>query len=311
MNPHEVLGVSSEASDEDIKKAYKKLALEWHPDRHGGSKDAEEKFKEINAAYQALTNKQKGGFSSPPEGFEDLFNFGPFAHQMVNLTMRISFEDAFVGGRKTIEFSSRKQCQECHGIGKATSENACTQCGGSGRVSMGGTAVFSIFRECHICRGSGKQLGGKCVKCGGLGANISHHKTAVDIPPGVMNGEVVLSVDGFPICVCLDDHPVFRIVRGTPNVESNVEVNLFDLILGGETIVPTLSGEKRIKIDQGLQPGSCLRIKGAGMPDRRGGKGDHMVRILAKMPKLTADQQQTLMKMRVEIEGASDGSAHA
>jgi molecular chaperone DnaJ len=337
MNPHEILGVTSDASEEDIKKAYKKLAMEWHPDRHGGDSKAEEKFKEINTAYQILTGKIKqpnqGSFQSGFPGFmdEEVFEFfkhgnysgsiddmfRAFVHQhqthaQVRFSMQVSLEEACAGGQKTIHFSTHNKCPDCYGSGRTIHKDSCLSCGGTGRKNIGGiSTVFNTWVVCSTCLGLGKELGGLCQgACGGTGTVTVQHKTIVDLPPGISNGETIVAADGSHITVYHKEHRFFKIVPRTLNTESEIEISLFDLMLGGLAAVPTLVGEKRVKIDIGLRPGSRLRIRGAGMLDRQGNRGDHVVRVWAEMPKLTEDQQQVLKKMRSEIEGESNGSTH-
>lgn len=334
-NPREILGVAVDASEEDIKKAYRKLAMEWHPDRHGGSKEAEEKFKEINAAYQILTGKARPGPSQPPQddmfpgisdadlfemfggglGFQFDNAFAPFVHRgqaKIRLSLQVTLEEVCAGGKKTVRFSTQGKCKNCAGTGHELLKEPCGACGGAGRVSAGGTStVFTIMVTCQACLGFGRKLGGVCAACRGSRFVVARHETTVDVPPGVANGETLVAADGSHITVRHAEHPVFKVVPGTLNIETEAETSLFDFMLGGEAAVSTLVGEMRVKIEPGLRPGSRLRIKSAGMLGRQGIRGDHVVRVWARMPKLTEDQQQALRRMRGEIEGESNVSPHA
>lgn len=326
MNPREILGVASDASEEDIKKAYKKLAMEWHPDRHGGSKEAEEKFKEINAAYQILTGKMKDRNAPAPGptdeelfefmrsaggGFGDAFfrgGFGDafFAHRArihVRLSIQISLEEAYAGGKRTIRYSKRGECPECGGIGREVGEEPCPECGGRGKSSTSASAMFVIHMSCGACSGLGKKLGKICPRCQGMRTVTTQHETVVDIPAGAGENDVIQAADGSHVTIRHTAHPFLKEVPGTLHTESEIDTGLFDLLLGGEATVRTLAGDMRIKIDPGLRPGSQLRIKSAGMRDKLGNKGDHVVRVWAEMPKLTEDQKQALDKIRAEFKG--------
>lgn len=325
MNPHEVLGVTHDATEEDIKKAYKKMAMEWHPDHHGGSKEAEEKFKEINMAYQILTGKARGPADQsggPGISAEDLFNhvfrsggfpfpfedpFASFAHRTQTrprLSLGVSLEDVCRGCRKPIRFVVRETCQVCTGAGREVSMDACLICGGTGRMSVTtSTSVFVISTPCQTCGGRGKKLGGVCAACHGSKTVDVRHETTVEIPRGVAEGEMLVAADGSHITVRYEPHTKLALVPGTLNTENEIEMGVLDMLLGGEAAVWTLAGEMRVKIDPGLRPGSLLRVRGAGLVGRRGDRGDHVVRVWARMPKLTEAHQKALRELRTQIEG--------
>jgi len=319
MNPREILGVASDASEEDIKKAYKKLAMEWHPDRHGGSKEAEEKFKEINVAYQVLTGKMKDKKGAEPTD-EELFEFmrsgggfDPFlgglsdmffaAHTQVRLLVQISLEEAYMGAKRSVRYTKRAACQECGGTGREISEVPCSDCGGRGKSRTSTSNVFVIHMSCGACLGRGKKLGESCPHCLGKRAVTTQHKTSVEIPAGAHEGDTFMAADGSIVVVEYAPHAFLKLMPGTLDTHGDIDTDLFDLLLGGATIVRTLAGDMRIKIEPGLRPGSQLRIKGAGMRDKPGNKGDHVVQVWARMPKLTEDQKQVLEKIRTETNG--------
>jgi molecular chaperone DnaJ len=318
VDPYQILGVAPGASEEEIKKVYKKLALEWHPDRHGGDSKAEEKFKEINAAYQIIIGKDKHNSTDPffhPEmSDQQLFDFlrsSTFVHRaQVHLLIQITLEEVCSGGQKTIHFSKQKKCDTCAGIGREVLTNDCTACAGAGRTVVT-SGIFNISTACQTCGGLGKKLGEVCKICHGNRIIVTQHETIVNLPPGIGDGEAFNTTDGLHITVRHMPHPLFATISGTLNVENEIETSLFDLLLGGDATVRTLIGEMRVKIEPGLRPGSRLRIRGAGILDRQGNRGDHVVRIWAKMPKLSEDHQQILGKLRTELEGKTDVSEHA
>lgn len=219
---YEILGVAKDASQDDVRKAYLKLAHKYHPDKTGGDKAAEEKLKEVNAAYDILKNPEKrakydrfgdqtaGGFEGGGGGpgfeapFEDFFDmlFGQggqggggrrrsAAQPGNDLEMRISLtlEEAARGTTKKVKFSRQENCTDCSGSGAApgTKPEPCQQCGGTGqtRVTHG---FFSVARTCSVCRGTGKMITKPCRKCNGAGQVKTQRELSVDVPAGVDTG---------------------------------------------------------------------------------------------------------------------------
>ena len=222
---YEVLEVTKTASSDEIKKAYRKLAMKYHPDHNRGDKDAEQKFKEINEAYEVLSNDQKraaydqyghaafeGGASgfgaggNPFGGFDfsDVFSniFSDFMGQGAGATgakqrgadmrydLSVSMEEAFSGVEKEIEIETTEECETCHGNGTKDGKEPeiCSSCKGTGRVrsTQGGFFIFETV--CPKCRGTGHIITNKCEKCHGAG-NVKVNKTIkVKIPAGVEDG---------------------------------------------------------------------------------------------------------------------------
>ncbi len=222
---YEILGVAKTASEEDIKKAYRKLAMKYHPDRNPDNKEAEEKFKEVKEAYEMLTNPEKreaydryghagvdpnsvaGGFGGFGQGgfgdafgdiFGDIFgggggrrNAGPQVYRGADLryNLEITLEQAAHGFDTTIRVPSWDKCDTCHGSGAkpGSAPVTCTTCHGHGQVRMQ-QGFFSIQQTCPKCHGSGKIIPEPCAACGGAG-RIKRNKTLeVKIPAGIDNG---------------------------------------------------------------------------------------------------------------------------
>ncbi len=216
-----LLGITRNASEDDVKKAYRKLALQYHPDRNPGNKQAEEKFKEISEAYQVLSDPQKrsqydqfghaafgdggpfaGGFDFTA-GFEDIFGdiFGEFfgsgtgrrrgrgRGEDFRYNLTLSFEEAVSGTEKKIKIPRHGACEACHGSGakSGTAPQACPTCRGKGQVSFQ-QGFFSVSRTCSQCHGQGSIIKDPCATCGGAGRVRKMHTLNVKIPPGVDNG---------------------------------------------------------------------------------------------------------------------------
>ena len=224
---YEVLGVSKTASDEELKKAYRKLAMKYHPDRNQGeqAKEAEEKFKEVKEAYEMLSDSQKraaydqyghagvdpnsgmgsgfGGGGGFAEAFGDIFGdmFGGgraggarggrqvYRGNDLSYSMEITLEEAAKGKDAQIRIPSWDNCDTCHGSGAkpGTSPKTCTTCGGQGSVQMR-QGFFSVQQTCPHCRGTGKIIPEPCTSCSGQG-RIKRQKTLeVKIPAGIDDG---------------------------------------------------------------------------------------------------------------------------
>lgn len=231
---YEILGVNRDASEDDIKKAYRKLAMKYHPDRNPDSHDAEEKFKEAKEAYEILSDSQKraaydqyghagvdpqagfgaggAGFGGFGDAFSDIFGdiFGGgrggggrsnvYRGADLRYNLEISLEEAARGVEKQLKIPSHEECDTCHGTGAkpGTEAKTCHTCGGHGqvRVSQG---FFSIQQTCPTCHGSGKYIPEPCRACKGTGRVQTTKTLAVKIPAGVDEGDRIrLSGEGEP-----------------------------------------------------------------------------------------------------------------
>jgi molecular chaperone DnaJ len=225
---YEVLGVSKEASDQEIKSSYRKLALKFHPDRNPGDKSAEEKFKEAAEAYAVLADADKrhlydrfghaglgaaatGGAGFDPTvftGFEDIlgglgdiFGFGdlfgggrrrggPQRGADLRYDLEISFEESAHGAETSIQIPRQETCETCHGSGAAPGSrpSTCPQCQGRGQLRYQ-QGFFTVARTCGQCRGSGQVISNPCPACRGAGRVQKERKLTVKIPAGIATGQ--------------------------------------------------------------------------------------------------------------------------
>jgi molecular chaperone DnaJ len=217
---YEVLGVQRTATADDIKKSYRKLALQYHPDRNPGDKAAEDKFKEASEAYEVLSDQQKRAtydrfghqglsgqgfqgfsdindiFSSFGSIFEDFFGFGGSnggrrARRGADLRfdLKLEFEEAVFGVEREIEFEKAVLCEACEGSGakNGSSKRTCSTCSGIGQVRRN-QGFFAIATTCPTCQGEGRVITDPCNSCGGEGAVLQRRKRLVNVPAGVEDG---------------------------------------------------------------------------------------------------------------------------
>ena len=222
---YEILGVERDASPEVIKSAYRKLAMQYHPDRNPDDQHAEERFKEAAEAYSVLSNAEKRGrydrfghegvsagngpgggfnpqdFADFSDIFGDLFGFGDIfgggggrrgrrrRGADLRYELEIDFEDAVFGKEVEIQYPRTENCEKCSGSGAAAGSRprACTTCGGRGQVYYQ-QGFFSVGRTCSTCRGAGQVIDSPCSECHGTGQKRSQRKRRVNIPAGVDTG---------------------------------------------------------------------------------------------------------------------------
>lgn len=226
---YETLGVSRDVSSDDIKKAYRKLSKEWHPDKHKGDKDAETKFKEINEAYETLSDPKKkqmydqfgstkgpggfGGFDFSGFNAENMGGIGDIFSQFfgggfgqrgprqergrdLEVAVEIPFAEVVTGVKKKININRLVKCGECGGDGTAKDSKLidCSECGGTGQITKTAQSILGTVQQtvlCPTCRGSGKVPEKPCGKCNGEGRAHDASTLTVDIPAGIHDGQTL------------------------------------------------------------------------------------------------------------------------
>jgi molecular chaperone DnaJ len=333
---YQILGVSRNSTDEEIKKAYRKLALSYHPDRNHGNKEAEEKFKEINEAYSVLGDSEKriryDRFGTADEhgsmfdfgfgrNFDDIFGdfFGDIFSggtrskrgrkgEDLRYNLELEFEEAVFGVEKEIEIPKEERCPRCGGsrIEPGFQPVPCPQCNGRGQVRYT-QGFFTINRSCENCNGEGYIVKDPCKNCKGRGYIRTKKKIKLNVPPGV-DSDSRLKVRGEGAQGPHDSVPgdlfvVLRVKehpifdREGDNIFVHAEVNFPTLCLGGQIKVPTLEGEAAIEVAPGTHPEKMYRIKGRGVPKTNGyGRGDQFVHLHVSVPKDLSDRQRELLE---------------
>lgn len=331
---YEVLGVASQATEAELKKAFRALAMQYHPDRNPGDKQAEERFREASEAYAVLSDPDKRAhydrFGTAPGGgaggfdsgfgslFEDIFeNFlggggrgrrtRAARGEDLQYELKITLEETAAGIETKIQIPRLETCETCNGTGSepGTSRVACDGCGGRGEVRMS-HGFLTVARPCPKCRGEGQINKSPCKRCRGEARQRAERMLSVRIPAGVedgmqlrLNGEGSGGLNGGPpgdlyVLVRIREHAMFA--RNGGDLYCDLPVSFPQLALGADLEVPVLGGTAKLKVPGGSQPGQILKLRGRGMPRlRERGHGDACYRLLLEVPpKLNAGQREAL-----------------
>jgi len=254
-------------------------------------------------------------------GFEDIFGRGRRDRTRaqrgddLRYDMELSFEEAATGLTTKIRVPRQEYCEACNGTGAkaGTGVSACEQCAGRGQIHYQ-QGFFAISRTCPACRGAGQVVREKCPSCRGEGRVERTRTIELRIPPGVdsqtrlrVPGEGEPGTNGGPpgdlyVILAVREHPFFE--RRNADLYCTIPISVAQAALGAEISVPGLNGEEKVKIPEGTQTGSILRLKGKGMPDPHGGgKGDLYVHVRVMTPaKLSRDQRRMLEELGQTLE---------
>lgn len=345
---YETLGVNRGARDDEIKAAFRKLARQYHPDV-SKEPDAEEKFKEINEAYGVLSDPEKrarydrfgraglgnsGGFHDYTVDFADIFDelFGQFGFsggrgtrrgprrgRDLQLSLRLTFEEAVFGASKEIEFERNDTCSRCAGSGAepGTTPTRCSTCGGQGEVRQVRQTILGQMVQtstCPTCGGRGEVVASPCQTCRGSGLERKKIRKTVELPAGVDSGtQVRLAGEGEPgasggpsgslfLVLDVEPHKFFR--RRENDIILNLDINLAQATLGADVLIPTVDGEETLKIPAATQPGKVIKLRGKGVPHlrRKDHRGDQLVIVNVEIPsKLSKEQRELFEKLAATL----------
>jgi molecular chaperone DnaJ len=330
MDYYETLGVPRTATDEEIKKAYRRNALKYHPDRNPGDKSAEEQFKRVQEAYDVLTDpinrshydgrtahhaQPRGRRRRPAQDFtsifEEFFGGGEARGRNIQVRVEVDLMDIIKGCTRRIVVKKRQRCYACEGKGYS-SFVACPACGGSGFGAKIDSSPFQFTMQCTVCKGSGKSHIDRCEECAGAGFGGFVEKALdIQIPQGIDNGmQVRVAGEGEDgkigsrtgdlfVVVLIKEHPIFK--REGRDLFCDIPVSYTQVVLGDEIELPTLDAGIKVKIPAGTQTGTRFRLKGRGLPDIRSPlhMGDIVATVKVESPvELCPDYLDVLNKLR-------------
>lgn len=315
---YEVLGVKKNAGPDELKKAFRTLALKYHPDRNEGNADAELRFREVAEAWDVLGDPEKrsrydrlgplftdSGRPPSPDQVNDMLREafgGLFRRRRVDApgedltyTLTVTLEDAAKTIDRTLIIQRQVRCVRCVGTGDHPENRMpCASCGGSGK-----SATRRLFRtECPVCDGKGYKPAARCDRCNGEKRLPTEESLRVKVPAGVATGSKLRlrqkGNDPAPaygtaggvtgdlyVLVQVSEHALFK--RRGPDLLAEIPVTLAELALGADLVVPTLDGTTTIRVPPGTPSGKSFRLNGRGLPGESG-KGDLHVRVDVETP---------------------------
>ena len=316
---YEVLGVAKGASDDELKKAYRKLAKQYHPDMNPGNQEAEAKFKEINEAYEVLSDKDKrakydqfghagvdpnfggGGFGGFDMGDIDLGDiFGSF------------FGGGFGGGTRRADPNAPRRGSSLRASITISFAEAMAGCEK--------TLNLTRLESCDTCRGTGKIIHQPCPDCRGAGQVRRQRRIKVNIAPGIQHGQEIPmlgegngGLNGGPagdLLVVVAVTPDPRFERDGINLYTRQQVSFPQAALGAELQIEGIDGRLKLNLPAGTQTGKTFRLEGKGAPIyKRRGRGDLFVTVQVQVPtSLTGQQKEALLAY---AEAMGEGDVHA
>lgn len=297
MNSQEALKLleldqNSNPSKEDINNAFRKMAKKYHPDKNKDDPAAEAKFKEINSAYQLLTNPRPQHNQQESRNWEDVFaqHFGgmPFnvgrsqLHTVqlpvVIVSVTLNFAESVLGCDKEVTIDRHFHCSDCKGAGQSILADDCKHCNGKGHKQANFTrGNVTIMQSCEHCSGIGKNLK-KCDICSSKGYSTSNGSVTLNIPGGLVNGNV-LRTHGMILQVEVISDPDMILKEG--NVVTTLELSLLEALKGTKKTVRTIKGEMNLKIPPKVKNKDNIMVQGYGVPSVN---GSHIFDIKVNYP---------------------------
>ena len=328
---YEVLGVDKNVDDSSLKKAYRKLSKQYHPDVNPDDPKSEDKFKEVAEAYDVLSHKEKrqnydmygsatgrgNPFNEGNFNMNDIFNsfFGggnPFSNSRqqkrrgsdIRVNIRVTIEDIFEGTNKKIKYKRKEECNNCKGSGGKHTH--CTQCHGRGVVNQIHSTPMGRIQNtvhCPSCGGKGKIITNPCNSCHGQGVKPNEEILEFNIPQGIMDGEVLALrgkgnavQDGIcgDLLINIIEIPHEKFKRMGLDIHYRINLSYKDLVLGSPAEVETLDGKIRINVKKGTPVGHILRVPNKGLR-RDNQQGDMLIEVWLEIPQNLSEEEKKII----------------
>lgn len=334
---YKILEVDRSIDQAGLKKAYRKLALKYHPDKNPGNKEAEERFKKVSEAYSVLSDdvkRQNYDHYGNPDGpdirqstasdifsqfgdiFGGMFSRGdrrrspPIKGDNINVDLRLSFLESVLGCSKSLNFQKPAICLLCTGTGADPAEGhmTCRACEGHGAVRIQ-QGMMIMQTSCPSCGGLGKVPKKKCHKCRGTGYDDIIESVFLKIPAGINTGQKLrVAGKGLPgtpgaangdVMVRIFVDPSEKYGRDGLDISTSASLTFKQVCLGCDIDVETIHGKRKVHVPSGTQPGSDIIIQGAGIKHYAGSNvGDHKVKVKVTVPsQLSKEQKEELRKL--------------
>jgi molecular chaperone DnaJ len=332
---YKILEIERSSSVEEIKKAYRKQAMKYHPDKNPGDTTAEEKFKDCAEAFEVLSDPKKkqeydtygtvggsdnfnpfsgGGFNDIFSRFEDLFGFGRQQQRVkkgsdLRMKVNINISDVINGVDKKLKYIRQTKCNTCNGRG-GKDVQICTGCNGVGARRMIQNTPFGTIQQdvtCTNCQGTGEQIRNSCSNCRGTGSTPKEETVDVRIPQGASHG-LSFALEGYgnwgknvdvygDLHVLIEESSDVEFKRERNNLHYTVSVSILDAILGKENTIKTPNGLIKFTIKPGTSHKDVLRIQGKGVPDMQIGRiGDLLITVNIKMPMNISEEEKMVLE---------------
>lgn len=332
---YELLGVARDASEADIRSAFRRMAAQHHPDKNPGDANAQQRFADVNRAYQILGDEEKraaydrygeaafrpGGFAggAPFANFTDLedalkqmmdaFGFERTPRNSVKVEVTLSLEEAVRGCTKVITYESKQLCNRCEGRGgePGSPTTQCGVCEGRGRVKpLVNLNPLHRDRPCSACHGTGVRPVRPCTTCHGEGLLGARRSLDVNFPAGVDTGyrrklkgegnRANLHKPAGPLIILVTVREHEFFKRAGDDLTCQVPISFAQAALGDEIQVRTLESFAMLRVPPGVQPGTVLRMRGKGAPRAHlGGRGDQLVELIVQVPTQLSDRARQLI----------------
>lgn len=319
---YESLGVSRNASEDEIKKSYRKLAKQFHPDKNPDDKAAEDRFKEVSEAYEHLSNPEKKthydqfGHARQQQQTSTQYTQQVRVGEDMNIIVKLTLEEIYSGIKKTYKYKRNDNCKVCSGHG-GTNSKTCTTCGGAGvTMQVQNHFVFGYIKTlmpCQVCDGVGVTYENICQPCNGSGLNSIEETVNVDIPAGVMEG-MIFSMAGHGnsiksgtagnLNIRIMELPHKLYTRNGNDLKMNLKLTYSQLVLGDKVELETIDGGKiRASIPEHSDVDNNLKIQGKGLKAFNSDvRGDMMITIGIDIPKqINETARELLTKLKEHL----------